>query len=537
MIGSIGRAVGFLALAAGAAVQDGSFPVELTGYTIRVEVDPAARRIAGTAAVGVVALENGVTTIPFALNAALQIVSIREGEEEVPFAEGQRIAEGRAIALAPASPLVPKKPRTFTFSYAGEGVDPGPGDPDWMGILLVRPDEIRMSHQAQWYPIVPRDESARSVLTAPVEIELALPAGMVSLGPGRHGGVRTADRREVHLWSSAVPARASLLAGAYEVQELKTGRRELRVLAFPDHRDGGRKWAVEAGRSLEFHEKRLGKVKEAYYGIAEMHVRNREKSYNYEADGFAVFDSVLFDGRDADPAKVAHETAHLWWGGEIDPVGPGERFLTESLAEFSALVYLEEAKGEEAAAAAARERIDRYGRNPGEEHPLAVASFASPRYQPVVYAKGPMALRTLRFWAGEKDFEAGLALYIKRFRAGKVAPGLDDFLAAMRSKCGAQIDRWAAEWLERPGAPQYVVKYTMAGDLAGPLSVTVQLLQRGDIYTNPVEVDVILQNGGTERVLLEPRGAEATQTVFIPALVERLVVDPRSLVLSLPPPH
>ncbi len=520
------------AKAAPAVPQDGLFPVEVLGYELSLEVFPTAKTVFGVATVEVLAIENDVTTIPFSLNAGLELESVTEGKAAVPFTEGNRIAEGRAITLTPEPPLKKGKARTFTFTYAGEGVDPGSEDHDWMGILLVRPDEIRMSHQAQWYPIVPRDEKASAKLVAPVELELVLPAGMESLGPGRYGGKKKREGREVHTWSSRTPTRASILAGAYEVQELKAGKRRLRVLSFPDHVEGAKKWAKEAGAALKFLERWMGKPKDVHYGIAEMHVRNRANSYNYEADGFSVYDSVLFDGRDVDPRKVAHEAAHLWWGGLVDPIGPGERFLTESLAEFSALLYLEQVHGEEAGIDARRGRITEYLRAEGEEDSLAEATFSSPRYRPVVYAKGAMALRTLRYWLGEKDFDEGLKLYVKRFRGGKIAARLVDFVDAMRAKAGDDVDAWAEEWLLRKGVPHYAVDFKMAGEIGGNTTVTLTVTQRGDVYTNPVEVEIVQLNGFSELVRVEPREAESSHVVILRDLVEGLVFDPRALVVS-----
>ena len=515
------------------ARQAETFPLEVLGNRISLEVDPAAKTIVGTAVVEVVALENGVTTIPFALHGDLKLTAVTEGEADVPFTEGEHVSRGRIITLTPEPSLATKKPRTFTFRYAGPGLDPGAEHRDALDVLIVRPDEIRMHHQARWYPLVTRDAEGNDTLAAPVELELVLPAGMESLGPGLYDGKKKREEREVHTWSARQPIRASILAGSYGVKELKSGSRRLRILSFPDHTDGAKAWAKAAEAALKSYDKWLGKANEVCYGIAEMRVRNRAQAYDYEADGFSVFDGERFDGRDVDPRKVAHAVAHLWWGGMIAPGEHGHGFLTESLAEFSALHYLEEVGGEEVATSEAKQLIDWYLKKHGPEESLAKTSPSRSRYEQVVHAKGAMALRTLYFWAGAKDFDAGLKLYLKRFRSAKNAPALADFLEAMRAKCGEQVDRWGDEWARRVDAPHYVATYTMAGELGGTNTVTVTLRQRGEVYTNPVEVDVVLQNGGTERILIVPRANEASQFVVVRDLVHSLVLDPRALVLSL----
>jgi hypothetical protein len=520
--------------------EEENFPVELLGYEIALEVEPETRTITGVVTVEVVALEKGVSTLPFSLNVRLKIESVTEGEEAVEFIEGVRIAEGRAVALTPDPPLKRGKPRRFTFRYAGGGVDPGAEDADWMGILLVRPDEIRMHHQAQWYPIVPRDGRADSTLLAPVEVSLTLPVGMESVGPGSWEGRKKQETRERHSWSSRTPCAASILAGRYEVRELKAGTRRLRVLSFPDHVESAEQWVEEAAPAVKFYERWLGRAKGAHHGIAEMRVRNRERSHGYEAHGFSVFDGDLLVGHPVDhPVDrrwAAHEAAHLWWGGLVGATGPGERFLTESLAEFSALLFLQEVYGEGIAGEAALGSIEHYLEGHGdheEETSLATAVFTSPRYDRVVYAKGAMALRTLRFWLGTKDFDEGLKLYLKRFRGGKKAPRLADFLDAMRSKGGDDVDRWAEEWLLRPGAPHYTVDYSVVGELGGSTTVSVTLTQRGELYTNPVEVDILMASGAYQRIRFEPREAEALQIVIVRDLVDSLLIDPRVRVLSL----
>ena len=42
---------------------------------------------------------------------------------------------------------------------------------------------------------------------------------------------------------------------------------------------------------------------------------------------------------------VAHEVAHQWWGSVVTPASPKDDWLMESLANYSALLYLEKKRG------------------------------------------------------------------------------------------------------------------------------------------------------------------------------------------------
>ncbi len=328
-------------------------------------------------------------------------------------------------------------------------------------------------------------------------------------------------RRETHTWVSDGPTRASFLAGKYRAQSVGPGARTIRVLSFDDHVAGAKKWGEAAERALGWMQARFGGPKRMSYGVAEMRVLNRSKSYNYEADGFSVFDRVLFDGREPDARKIGHEVAHAWWGGFVDASGRGERFLTESLAEASALLYVEQTGGEAAGIEARRDRDAYYRADPGEEPSLADATFRSPRYARVVYGKGGLALIVLRDWIGEEPFDRGLRAYATRFGGTTQTPDVSGFLSVLREEGGDAVDHWSEDWLERAGAPSYRVEIDGSGRDA-----TGRLVQDGDIYRNPIELD--LGDGrATRRIVVTPAGADAPFEIPSGFTVRSVEIDPR----------
>jgi len=502
--------------------------LELVRCELGLRVEPATRLVNGTATLVVAAAGAPVERATFALNARLEPRAITRDGAPQPFERGQRIAEGRALELRFDPPLAPGESARLSFEYAGEGEDPDESGPDWMGILLVRPDEVRLSHPSQWYPILPRDAAARARARAPVELVLDLPPGLESLGPGTLRGVKKSKGRELHAWSCTRAVQPSILAGKYRAQSVRRGKSEVRVLSFPEHAAGARAWAEDAGESLETLTRLLGALDVAGYGLGEMRVRNRSKSYNYEADGFSVYDGVLFDGRAPDARKIAHEVAHLWFGAAVDAHGPGERFLSEGLAEFAAWRALEVRQGVPAAVEAARRASERYFGSPGDEHALAAADFASPRYAQVVYGKGPWALRTLRAWIGAEAFDAGLRAHVDGARAQGGAATLDDLLAALRARGGAAVDAWAEDWLQRVGVPRYALELT--GERGGVLR------QAGPLYRNPLELELWLAGGKRQLLTIVPSALEHAWTADVRGKIESVVLDPGQHVLFERPP-
>lgn len=501
------------------AQQPAEFEVEQ--FRVELRVEPSTREVRGEATVELRAGAEPLARTTFALNELLEVRKLSRKGGSARIERGERIAEGRALHVVLDPPLASGAATELVFEYGGTALDPGENDSDWMGVLLVRPDEIRMSHQAQWHPIVPRDDRARSVVAAPFELVLDLPRGLESLGPGQLVDVRKSKGRELHRWRSERPVRASILAGEYRAQTFARGGLGVRALSFADHTRGAKRWGEDALESLATMNALFGPLDITTYGIGEMRVRNRSKSYNYEADGFSVYDGVLFDGRDPDSRKIVHEAAHLWFGGVADASGRGERFLTEGLAEFAAWRAVEARHGAEASVAAAQSGAKRYFGSPGDEHALADTDFGSPRYVQVAYAKGAFAARTLRAWIGDEAFDAGLRGYLEAARAKRGAVGLAEFLAAMRERGGEAVDEWSQDWLERPGTPRYSVELGEGGGV---------LVQAGAVYRNPLELE-LRAGKKSETIVVRPTGARTEWKSTLTATLDEVVLDPNWRVL------
>ena len=509
------------------ARSDAAGEAHLLSYGLRLEVDPVGGAILGVAELELQAREGELEELVVALNRGLTLDSVTVGKRAGKPLKGSRVAEGQAWTIPLVPPLAKGKARTLRFVYHGDGVDPGPKEPDWMGVLLVREDEIRMSHQSQWYPIVPTDDAARTKLSAPTTLDLVLPMGFASLGPGELVEVVEEEGREVHRWRSRDPVLPSILAGDYIVQEVIAGAQTIRALSFPGHEDGARRFAQEAAQAVRTLERFYGDLGGRSYGLAEMRVRNRKRSYNYEADGFSVYDSVLFDGRDPDPKTIAHEVAHLWFGGQLDPSGEGERFLVESMAEAAALRYVQEEYGDAAEISAAERVAGRYFANPGDERSVLETDFGSPRYAQVIYGKGALALRSLRAWAGPEDYDEALYDYLRRCADGKAAANLESFLAAMKKALGDKVDDWEKDWLRRSGAPSYEIEFTTKRLGGGRTRVTGHLIQTPRNYRSSVELGLVSSSGQTAHIRVLPREGRSRFEAVVQQDVTEVVLDPR----------
>jgi len=127
---------------------------------------------------------------------------------------------------------------------------------------------------------------------------------------------------------------------------------------------------------------------------------------------------------DSDPKDIdypyfvtAHEMAHQWWAHQEVPANvQGAEFLTESLAEYSALMVLKHRYGDEKMRRFLKHELDRYlagrGTEQKGEQPLLRADGAA--Y--VHYQKGAHVLYALQDAIGEKAMNDALSAFVERWR-------------------------------------------------------------------------------------------------------------------------
>ena len=131
---------------------------------------------------------------------------------------------------------------------------------------------------------------------------------------------------------------------------------------------------------------------------------------------------------------AAHETAHQWWGGMTRgaPV-KGHGLLSESLANYSAMMAMEKTFGPDVAWRVYHVQMDRYFRGHGEvswEVPLV--DVEDQAY--LTYRKGAVVLYTLRDQLGEAAVSTALRKYAEKFHHdGPPYPTSRDLLAELRA--------------------------------------------------------------------------------------------------------
>ena len=148
-----------------------------------------------------------------------------------------------------------------------------------------------------------------------------------------------------------------------------------------------------------------------------------------------VFFSRVREGEVDQPFYgTAHEVAHTWWGGMVRGAGVrGAGFLSESIANYSAMMVTEKTYGPEAARRVYEFQMERYFRGRAEQaREVPVLQVEDQPY--IAYRRGAIALYMLRELLGEEAVNGALRRYFEKYRdVGPPYPSSLDLYAELRA--------------------------------------------------------------------------------------------------------
>ena len=206
---------------------------------------------------------------------------------------------------------------------------------------------------------------------------------------------------------------------------------------------------------------------------------------------------------------TSHEIAHQWWGGLVRGAAVrGQEFLSESLANYTAMLVTEQTYGPETGRRVYDFQMDRYLRgraNFSREVPLLDVGD-----QPyIAYRKGAIAMYTLRSMIGEDRVNSALRRYLETYRdAGPPYPTSRDLYAELRAVTPDSLQYLLTDLFETVtlwdvGTTRAVVEPTGTGAYRVTLDVTAKKLRADSIgketevpMNDLVEVGVFARGGG-----------------------------------------
>jgi hypothetical protein len=285
----------------------------------------------------------------------------------------------------------------------------------------------------------------------------------------------------------------TVLSAKYEVLEDRWNDVALQIFHHPAHDANLGRMMDGMKASLTYFTEQFGPYPDRQLRIVEFPRYGGFGHAHAHTIAFAedVFLSRVREGEIDQPFYgTAHEVAHQWWPGMVRgaPVR-GHRFLSESLANYSAMMVTEKMYGPEVARRVYNFHQELYLRARAQQgNEVRLIEVAEQSY--VAYRKGAMAMYTLREHIGEQAVNTALRRYLEQYRGG-YATSLD-LLAELRAVTPDSLQYLLTDWFETitlwdVRTERAVVEPTSNGEYVVTLDVVARKM-RADSVGNETEV-------------------------------------------------
>lgn len=420
-----------------------------------------------------------------------------------PVAPGQRLraviqVEGTLPEIAPGrTNLMAQGLESMGSLSAGESG----GD---YGLLAVGDGIVSL---ANFYPVLARRAGDRwersdagavgdlgSDELANVHAVIDLPAGYTVATTGvtlrrTDGASGREARQRVEVGAAAVRDFAVMAGAALDVATRRVGEVEVRSVFKREHRAAGERVLDVAAAALDVYQRRFGEYPYVDLDVVEAPLVGG--AGGVEFPGLVTVASMFYGSTSGPPTRVgegddsglggllamlggggltgamdqlvpsmlefvtAHEVAHQYWHGLVGSDSRAHPFIDESLAQWSASLYLEDRYGAERARRDADLQVKanyQFMRTLGQADGAVdrpASAFATPiGYAGLVYGKGPYLYNAWRAAAGDAAFFRALQRYVTTWRWRTAPPtGFLDALVAEDRPNAARHRALARRWL------------------------------------------------------------------------------------------
>jgi hypothetical protein len=217
----------------------------------------------------------------------------------------------------------------------------------------------------------------------------------------------------------------------------------------------------------------------------------------------------------------AHEVAHQWWGDSVIPASYQDEWLSEGLANYSALMYLEKKRGAKAMEDVLEDYRDRLLK---KDSTGAAAESAGPitwgfrlesagdtaAWHDITYYKSAWILHMLRRRLGDDRFLKMLAEAHRRYDSRTIST--EQFLALVKEfapprAAGVKTfnaDAFFDNWVYSTGIPALKLTYTAKGLApAVKLSGTIEQSEVDDDFSMEAPVEIQFAKGPAQTIWVQ----------------------------------
>ncbi len=414
----------------------------------------------------------------------------------------------------------------------------------------LAPEIALASWTDAWYPFpLPRidrgEEFTASLLSAPGKTTFHLPPGWSALCDGVLVSREANEEEvvEVRELGEAHVAR-SFSAAAYQHGQVERNGRQAAAYLLKEREQSVDDMAELFDQIITAQEEAFGPYPFTTVGVAEV-IERIPGWYAASQQTFIMAKSSAFEHGHVNLPLWSHELCHAWWGNTVMTTGDAEKVVSESLAQFGAVLAIEALEGVEA-----RNKFLEYSRSgysplqcargyaylliQGKDHPLSDLSNSEldgGTTHSLADSKGMWFYHMLRLRVGDELMFSTLKKIVEDYRHRPLS------LADLRARFIAaapehDLEPFFAQWLDRTGAPRLTSQVD-----AETRTVVVEQTQDGEPFRLDVDVKVNFADGSSEDHSVALSERTASLKLKSEKDVESIELDPDKKILLLRPEY
>jgi aminopeptidase N len=513
-----------LAFSSDATAQTEEGPaVDILRYKINAELLPDSHSLKAQTAVTFKALKqtqsavlemNGSLVISGVMGpdgkTALQFIQDRVNDLNVKVNLGQLYPAGSEI--------------TLTFDYSGPLATPEGGPVPDRRLAYVGPEGSYLFYAARWFPF-----HGYAADRATSEISITVPGNWLVAGHSASPvvAVPTRDNRKTFTFVEPQPTLpGSFAAGQFINRTINSGSLQLDLFVLPGSEARADEFGQEIAQILRFYNTKFGPYPfGSRYVMAEIDDESLD-SYSGAGIGFLAHRTLVTE-RMLPVDDLAREVAFQWWGQSVGLKSFDDAWLSQGLAQYSAVLYRESQQSPAEFLGTISEILElalAFEQEASISRAPAQLNDQSPAYRSVIFYKGAYVYHMLRSAIGDEKFFNLLKSYYSTYKGQNA--GIDEFEALAEKTAGSNMRGFFGLWVDSTGVPEFKTEYQIIRTKEGKFKVRGTVRQNIDSFRGPVEIALEAEGGRESRTTIDLRGTSADFEIASEGKPLEVVVDP-----------
>lgn len=511
-------AVGWLLLPQASPAQRRAPRIDVEHYVINAEINPRTQDLEATVEVRFLPVDEETRSVTFELHNELNLSGVVDGAgERIPTS---RSLDDFSVRLSFREPLPKGQPATLTFSYAGR-LTGREDSPVWgINFAAIHQDYAYLMYPARWFPV-----SGYTADSYTAEMNITVPTGYKVVASGLETFEETTPGTVTFNYSVTQPSFPGSIA-IVQGEPVRINSEGVSTYLYlrGETLEMAGAYGEEMGRIMTFLTGIFGLAPQSSLTV----VQTEDGTPNgYSAPGL-LFLSPAAIGEEVNSRLLVNQITRQWWGSLVVPATRNHLWLTNGMARYAELLWLQETGGGSLMDEEMRENFVE-ALTVGNAPLIQSARLEdySPEFWAATAAKGAAVLHMLRRVIGQEAFDKLLISFPEQFAWKSVYT--DDFRDVAEAVSGRNLQGFFIQWIESSGAPEFDMEYTVFRTRQG-FRIMGKITQDLDTFRMPVRLEIETE-GNPEYKEVEVVGASTEFVVETFGRPKKVIIDPNNEVL------